>query len=145
MNSRTVWCLQRFCKRIPERFGTCSISANAFPNGLTLAAFLQMNSRTVWCLQRFCEQKTFWFRARSLLARVWNGRGGACVPARTSAQRRFHIKICLYIMHYEHQLTMDAPLRGDTSGHTGTAPTKLHHAFCTIPLNDIIRPREIRP
>ncbi|WP_262502883.1 hypothetical protein [Segatella oulorum] len=24
---------------------------------------------------------------------------------------------------------MDAPLRGDTGGHTGTAPTKLHHAF----------------
>ena len=23
---------------------------------------------------------------------VWNGRGGACVPARTSAQRRFHTK-----------------------------------------------------
>ena len=26
-------------------------------------------------------------------------------------------------------LTMDAPLQGDTGGHTGTAPTKLHHAF----------------
>ena len=52
-----------------------------------------MNSRMVWRLQRFCEQKTFWFRARSLLARVWNGRGGACVPARTSAQRRFHPKM----------------------------------------------------
>ena len=24
--------------------------------------------------------------------RCWNGRGGACVPARTSAQRRFHTK-----------------------------------------------------
>ena len=26
-------------------------------------------------------------------------------------------------------LTMDAPLWGDTGGHTGTAPTKLHHNF----------------
>ena len=100
MNSRTVWCLQRSCKRIPEWFGACSVSANAFPNGLTLAAFLQTHSRTVWCLQRFCEQKTFWFRARSLLARVWNGRGGACVPARTSAQRRFHAKIYLRITYH---------------------------------------------
>ena len=24
---------------------------------------------------------------------------------------------------------MDAPLQGDTGGHTGTAPTKLHHIF----------------
>ena len=26
-------------------------------------------------------------------------------------------------------LTMDAPLQGDTGGHTGTAPTHLHHIF----------------
>ncbi|WP_315257531.1 hypothetical protein [Segatella oulorum] len=26
-------------------------------------------------------------------------------------------------------LTMNAPLQGDTGGHTGTAPTKLHHTF----------------
>ena len=58
-----------------------------------------------------------------------NGRGGACVPARTSAQRRFHTKIYLRIMHED--LTMDAPSQGDTGGHTGTAPTHLHlhHAF----------------
>ena len=41
---------------------------------------------------------------------VWNGRGGACVPARMSAQRRFHTKIYLRIMHED--LTMDAPLAG---------------------------------
>ena len=28
---------------------------------------------------------------------------------------------------------MDAPLWGDTGGHTGTAPTKLHHIFPHIP------------
>ena len=26
-------------------------------------------------------------------------------------------------------LTADAPLQGDTGGHTGAAPTKLHHNF----------------
>ena len=31
---------------------------------------------------------------------VWNGRGGACVPARTSAQRCFHTKIYLRITHH---------------------------------------------
>ena len=30
----------------------------------------------------------------------WNGRGGACVPARTSAQRRFHTKIYLRITYH---------------------------------------------
>ena len=57
-----------------------------------------------------------------------NRRGGACVPARTSAQRRFHTKnrfvyhaLCMGI------LMMDAPLQGDSGGHTGTAPTNLHH------------------
>ena len=28
---------------------------------------------------------------------------------------------------------MDAPLQGDTGGHTGAAPTKLHHIFPRIP------------
>ena len=55
-----------------------------------------------------------------------NRRGGACVPARTSAQRRFHTKNTRIVHGI---LTMDAPLQGDTGGHTGTAPTKLHHIF----------------
>ncbi|WP_159442839.1 hypothetical protein [Segatella oulorum] len=30
---------------------------------------------------------------------------------------------------------MDAPLQGDTGGHTGAAPTKFHHAFpCNLPI-----------
>ena len=32
--------------------------------------------------------------------RCWNGRGGACVPARTSAQRRFHTQIYLRITYH---------------------------------------------
>ena len=42
---------------------------------------------------------------RYLLKR--NRRGGACVPARTSAQRRFHTK---YTRMVRGILTMDAPL-----------------------------------
>ena len=61
-----------------------------------------------------------------------NGRGGAYVPARTSAQRRFHTKNTC-IVRWEWM--MDAPLQGDTGGHTGTAPTNLHHAFpCNPPM-----------
>ena len=41
-------------------------------------------------------------------------------------KRRFHALKCLCIAHDAHLLTMDAPLQGDTGGHTGTAPTSLH-------------------
>ena len=35
----------------------------------------------------------------------------------------------------DEDLTMDAPLQGDTGGHTGTDPTRLHHAFpCNPPI-----------
>ena len=61
-----------------------------------------------------------------------NGRGGACVPARTSAQRRFHTKNTC-IVRWEWM--MDAPLQGDTGGHTGTAPTKLHHTLQSAMIN----------
>ena len=45
-------------------------------------------------------------------------RSGVSIPKYICASR---------IMHED--LTMDAPSRGDTGGHTGTAPTKLHHTF----------------
>ena len=41
-------------------------------------------------------------------------------------RRRFYALKCFYITHDAHLLTMDAPLQGDTGGHTGTAPTNLH-------------------
>ncbi len=44
-------------------------------------------------------------------------RSGVSIPKYICASR---------IMHED--LTMDAPLQGDTGGHTGTAPTNLHHA-----------------
>ena len=53
---------------------------------------------------------------------VWNGRGGACVPARTPAQRRFHPKMMhchpqtLFFHLHLHRLTMDAPLWGALAG-----------------------------
>ena len=55
-----------------------------------------------------------------------NRRGGACVPARTSAQRRFHTKNTRIVRG---EWMMDAPLQGDTGGHTGTAPTTLRNIF----------------
>ena len=45
--------------------------------------------------------------------RCWNGRGGAYVPARTSAQRRFHTKNTRIVCGGG---TMDAPLRGARAG-----------------------------
>ena len=42
-------------------------------------------------------------------------------------------------------LTMDAPLWGDTGGHTGTAPTKLHHIFPHNPTQTKFRPCAIHP
>ena len=41
-------------------------------------------------------------------------------------RRHLHALKCLYIAHDAHLLSMDAPLQGDTGGHTGTAPTNLH-------------------
>ncbi len=41
-------------------------------------------------------------------------------------RRHLHASKCLCIAHDAHLLTMDAPLQGDTGGHTGTAPTNLH-------------------
>ena len=37
-------------------------------------------------------------------------------------------------------LTMDAPLQGDTGGHTGAAPTHLHHIFPHNPIQTKFRP-----
>ena len=41
-------------------------------------------------------------------------------------ERRFHTKHTRIVRG---DLMMDAPLQGDTGGHTGTAPTHLHHIF----------------
>ena len=42
-------------------------------------------------------------------------------------------------------LTMDAPLQGDTGGHTGTAPTHLHQIFPRIPHKQNNHLRTIHP
>ena len=79
-----------------------------------------------------------------MAACVWNGRGGACVPARTSAQRRFHPRI----MHFHVQTlcfrpSPDAPndgcaLAGRAGRHTGTAPTTLDGHFGRVPAKPFI-------
>ena len=51
------------------------------------------------------------------------------MPARTSAQRRFHTKHT----HIVRGVTMDAPLQGGTGGHTGTAPTTLRNILSRNP------------
>ena len=40
---------------------------------------------------------------------------------------------------------MDAPLQGDAGGHTGTAPTHLHHIFPRNPTQTKFRPCAIHP
>ncbi|WP_159442848.1 hypothetical protein [Segatella oulorum] len=40
---------------------------------------------------------------------------------------------------------MDAPLQGDTGGHTGAAPTNLHHIFPRNPTQTKFRPCAIHP
>ena len=40
---------------------------------------------------------------------------------------------------------MDAPLQGDAGGHTGTAPTNLHHIFPRNPIQTKFRPCAIHP
>ena len=50
----------------------------------------------------------------------WNGRGGACVPARTSAQRRFHTKNTRIVCE---EFNDECALAGRAGRHTGTATT----------------------
>ena len=143
MHSRMVWRLQSSCKCIPERFGACRTPANAFPNGLVLAELLQTHSRTVLRLQssckcipeRFCacrasaSVKTFIFTFAE--RRYVFGMVGA-VPVCPPECPRSGVSIPKYICAsriMDEDLTMDAPLQGDTGGHTGAAPTKLHHTF----------------
>ena len=66
---------------------------------------------------------------------VWNGRGGACVPARTSAQRRFHAKIYLCTTYHA---------RGFNDGCALGRATRSGTQVPTLP-NSIILFRAIRP
>ena len=60
-----------------------------------------------------------------------NRRGGACVPARTSAQRRFHTKNTCIVRGVFNDGCALAGRHGRR--HTGTAPTNLHQTTrCAI-------------
>ena len=83
----------------------------------------------------------------------WNGRGGACVPARTSAQRRFHPKMrcchpqmlrfhlrkaCFHVQtrcFYPRKAPPNdgCALAGRAGRHTGTATTTLDDYFGYVP------------
>ena len=67
-----------------------------------------------------------------------NRRGGAYVPARTSAQRRFHTKIYLRITHHARGFNDGCAL-------TGRHGRAHRHRPYQTPSNDIIHPRVIRP
>ena len=80
------------------------------------------------------------------------GAAPVCPPERP----RSGVSITKIHALYAGNLTMDAPLWGDTGGHTGTAPTNLHHIFPRIPHkqsnhlhtihpNDTNHPRAIHP
>ena len=51
-----------------------------------------------------------------------------CPPERPRSGVSIPKYICASRIMYE-DLMMDAPLWDDTGGHTGTAPTNLHHIF----------------
>ena len=87
--------LQRHCEHCFSRFIACSVTASIVFCVLALAALLRALK--------------FLFSSLQNGGTCWNGRGGACVPARTSAQRRFHTKNTRIVRGGR---TMDAPLTG---------------------------------
>ena len=117
------YCLQRYCEHCFSRFSACSVTASTVFYVSMLAASLRALFFAFYRLQRYCEHCFLRFIACSVTASVvfcvlslaaslraiiflfsplqnggvcWNGRGGACVPARTSAQRRFHPKMARF-------------------------------------------------
>ena len=121
-------CSQRYCEHCFLRFSACSVTASTVFCVLSLAALLRALFFAFYRLQRYCEHCFLHFIACSVTASTvfcvsalaaslralkflfsplqnggvcWNGRGGACVPARTSAQRRFHPKMmCCHAQTY---------------------------------------------
>ena len=134
-------CLQRYCEHCFLRFIACSVTASIVFCVLSLAASLRALFFAFYRLQRYCEHCFLRFIACSVTAsikifvfifaerRCVFGMVGAvpvCPPERPCSGVSIPKYICASrIMHED--LTMDAPLQGDTGGHTGTAPTKLHY------------------
>ena len=165
------------------RFIACSVTASIVFCVSSLTALLRALFFAFQRLQRYCEHCFLHFIACSVTASIvfcvsslaallralkflfsplqnggvcWNGRGGACVPARTSAQRRFHTKAihfhpqmrCCHpqtlhfhprMMHFHVQttcfhprkapLTMDAPLQGALAGTQARPLPLLQHNY----------------
>ena len=64
---------------------------------------------------------------------IWPNETVGAVPACPPERLRSGVSIPKTHASCTGYLTMDAPLQGDTGGHTGTAPTNLHHIFPRIP------------
>ena len=83
----------------------------------------------------YASVKTFIFTfAERRCAFGMVGAAPVCPPERPRSG--VSIPKYIYASRITHEdLTMDAPLQGDTGGHTGTAPTHLHHAVpCNPPI-----------
>ena len=78
--------LHKLCKHHFLRFAICISYASILFCVLSFVASLRAKNLLVSGSQLACT--------------CWNGRGGAYVPARTSAQRRFHTKIYLRITYH---------------------------------------------
>ena len=83
----------------------------------------------------------------------WNGRGGACVPARTSAQRRFHTKthaLCVGIERWMRpckatRAGIQAPPLPISIIFFHAIPHKQNNHLCVIHPNEINRPTRNPP
>ena len=122
-----------FCFKVGYSLGVTVASPCPFPPGLSLLVDLFQNSCPVsryFPFPNACSSTAsakffvFIFAER----RCVFGMVGA-VPVCPSERPRSGVSIPKNTRIMRWEWMMDAPLQGDTGGHTGTAPTKLHHAF----------------
>jgi hypothetical protein len=55
VSRKTLWTMQKCCKRREKLFGLCRNAANAPKNFLAFAGMLQMPRKTFWSLQGRCK------------------------------------------------------------------------------------------
>ena len=150
--------LQRYCEHCFLRFIACSVTASTVFCVLSLAALLRALFFAFHCLQRYCEHQIFCFEPCSLTASIkifvfifaerrcvfgMVGVVPVCPPERLRSGVSIPKYICASRIMNE-DLTMDAPLQGDTGRHTGTAPTKLHHTLQSAHNQRPLRPHSCK-
>ena len=142
--------LQRYCEHCFLRFIVCSVTASVVFYVSALAALLRALFFAFYRLQRYCEHCFLHFIACSVTASIkififtfaeWryvleNGRGGAYVPARTSAQRRFHTKIYLRITYHARGFNDGCALGRATRAGTQAPPLPNSIIPCNPPITN---------